>query len=60
MIYVQYDPSGDGSFSTVVRCDPVVTPPIQQLLFPDGTVTDGMMLDLTQNPPVLVPIPPSE
>jgi hypothetical protein len=64
-VYVQYDPStADASqhvtaFSTVSIPDPQVATPTQQLILPDGTVTAGMMIDLSQNPPTLIPIPPS-
>lgn len=59
-IYVQYDPSEGGYFSAVTaQTEPTVQPPKLQIAYPDNTDIFGMMLDLTQNPPVLIPIPPS-
>lgn len=55
-VCVQYDPNGDGTFSYVVSDQiPIVDPPIMQLIFPEGTPTIGMILDLTQDPPILIP-----
>jgi hypothetical protein len=72
MIYVQYDPTtADANqhvfFSTVSIPDnpngnpPAPQPPsnITQIPLPDGTQTIGMIIDLSQNPPSLIPIPPS-
>lgn len=66
-IYVQYDPaSADAnqrvSFSTVVRpgndkSPPVINPPMVQIAYPDGTDVIAKMLDLSQNPPALIPTP---
>ena len=69
-IYVQYDPStADASnhvyFSTCSipdNPDPTKNPPapqpplpVLQIAFPDGTNVNGMLLDLSQNPPALIP-----
>lgn len=57
MIAIQWNPEDlEGNFSTVHIPEPVVPPPLRQMLVPDDTVIDGMRLDLNQDPPVLVPI----
>lgn len=56
-VYIQYDPNGDGTFEVVISDEePVIESPKQQLIYPDGTNTTDMILDLTQDPPVLTPI----
>lgn len=62
-IYVQYDPTqADANqhvgFSTVQNWAPDAPQPLSpilQLVYPDDTQTIGMILDLSQNPPTLIP-----
>lgn len=60
MLYIQYDPSQNGAFTAVSSdLEPIVSSPTQQLVMPDSTQIAGMILDLAQTPPVLVPIFPN-
>lgn len=60
MIGIQYY-SDTGIIKATVRpplADMSILPgDVGQLIVPDGTATDGKMLDVTQDPPVLVDAP---
>lgn len=59
MLYLQYNPSENGIFNAVTSdLEPLVSAPTQQIALQDGTNISGMILDLSQNPSVLVSIFP--